>query len=374
MRRLAVLFGLLAAGLTLPSAPGQAQQEALSWRERVVPAGDYVVITDIGNGTSEVLIAAPSVVSGTWRFWIRLHDASSDLEIRDPADGRRVASMPANRLASGDWSPYFDLLTVVMEVPSDATVEVRMIGFPQTALGTQTPVGALNLTPVLSDDIPFRVRNLSAAVGHLSVLEGHFEEAPETYYTYCTAFMITPTNALTAGHCVARGLEGRYAKLVMGYVDEAVPGGAGWHEVSVLAQSPGLDVAILSVTPPVVSAQPFRLADEEPPPARELLVYQHFEGAPMAVSDDTDCLMTGNLFDGPFHIVNGAGSRELGVIFGHGCDTTKSSSGAPVVDRHTLRVVGLHQRGYGASGAQENRALRLEALRGFVTKSLGTGE
>ncbi|MBY6006699.1 serine protease [Salipiger bermudensis] len=372
MKPRAVVLGLLVVGFGLASVPGMAQQLAEASRERVVPAGDYVIVAEVGGGKSELLIAAPSVVTGTWRFWIRLHDASSDLVIRDPADGRTVASMPVDRLASGDWSPYLDILTAVMEVPTAAMVEVRMIGFPQVALGTQTPVGALNLTPVLSSDIPFRVRRLNKAVGHLSILEGRFGEAQDTYYTYCTAFMIAPSHALTAHHCVERGLEGRYAKLVMGFVDETAPDGAGRHEVAIMAQSRALDVALLAVTPPVPAAAAFRLADQEPEPERELLVYQHFEGAPMAVSQDADCLTTGNLFDGPFHIKDGTGHNEAGVVFGHGCDTTKSSSGAPVVDRHTLLVVGLHQRGYGVSGAQENRALRLDALRTFVTQSLET--
>jgi len=100
------------------------------------------------------------------------------------------------------------------------------------------------------------------------------------------------------------------------------------------------------------------------------MVLQHFAAAPLSLSQDADCLRLDTLFDGPlfWDAEAGEGRTVHQAAFGHGCDTTGTSSGSPVLDRATYQVQGLHQQGFRESDAPENRALRAALIAEFLAE------
>lgn len=360
------LFSLvLAAMLALPHA-APAQSTIQLTRERVLDAFEYVEVHKINDNKLEVVIDAPTLVDKKWRFFLRAPNARRSVTLLDIRDGSKLAVIPLDQLKRGTWSPHLELQTVFFEIDADAGLEVQMIGFPVVSIGTQTPVGELELKPVHGLEMPFRLRQLTEAVGQLAVVEGQLGGQGTTFFTYCTAFLIAPNRALTAEHCVSRGLDDRFAQVTFGFTTEQAPLGTGRHDVAILDKSRALDLAILTISPPSTVETMFELSAREPAPETELLVFQHYGGDPLSISDDDDCLTTGDRFKGPIFLTDSGIDSLPDVAFGHGCDTTKSSSGAPVVDRETLSLVGLHQRGYGSGEQQVNRALRLNQLRAFL--------
>lgn len=371
--RSAILAALLFVG-----ASGIAAEQTVApvSRERVLGAADHIQTFDIGSDRVETIVDAPAVANTPWRFFVRARNADASLTLRDTnaADGPVIARIPLDSLKHGTWSPYLTARSVFFEAADAADVAVEMIGFRETSVGTQTPVGKLNLEPVSSLQLGLELRQLIGAVGHLAVIEGQLGGRGETYFTYCTAFLIAPDRALTAEHCVARGLDDRFAQITFGYVDEDQPLGFGRHDVSVVVKSRAHDIAILAIDPPREGQTVFQLAPVEPEPDAEVMVLQHFGGEPLSVSSDSKCLVSDTLYGGPSFLADNALTKLPGIRFGHGCDTTKSSSGAPVLDRNTFAVVGMHQRGYAPGGVQDNLALRLGEIKTFVDSEMAAIE
>lgn len=358
-------FVALFVALFVAVAPQvRAQVQAPVTKERVIKAEGHVKVFPSG-GRMGMIVTAPSIVSESWRIWILAPALTEDVVIRDVARGQEVGRILADRAARGAWSPYLSPLTVFLDLPKSAQAEVQLIGIPKTAVETQTPVGANNLVRINQRDMTFDLRQLIEAIGQLTVVDREVGGAGD-FFTYCTAFMISAGTALTAEHCVGLGLEGKISQLALGFVDAEAPDGVGRHDVALIAKSRGLDVALLSVSPPAKTHAFFEIADGEPNPAAELLILQHPAGEPLSVSNDEDCVVVGAYFDGPRHIVDRRVNRLPKVSFGHGCDTAESSSGAPVIERDSLRLVGLHQAGYAEGDPQVNRALRRDRLAEFL--------
>lgn len=355
--------------LALPLA-AQVTTERAS--ELVVDANRFVGKQLHNDNRVEILITSPTRTGDPWRFWIEAPGAEEDIKIFDISSGDSLHSIRQHRAVRGAWSPYLKQENVILDLPTTYGASVKLIGITSVQVDTQTPVGQLNLVRARDYDMTFDLKRLTKAVGQLIVLEGELKGAEETdnkkYFTYCTAFLIAPDRALTAEHCVSRGLEGKFSELVLGYLDADRKDDTDRHDVSLLRKSRPLDVALLKVSPPAGSADVFRISTEEPKPGKELLVLQHFGGEPLMVSGDADCLVKSEMFNSKPVVVNGATTRLPHVAFGHGCDTTKSSSGAPVIDRQSYEVVGLHQTGYLAGDPEVNRALRRDLLLEFLSK------
>lgn len=211
-------------------------------------------------------------------------------------------------------------------------------------IDTQTPVGVTNLTRVADRQLPLAVQHLTQTVGRLSVVRGRDNRTGKEFVTNCTAFLVRSDLVLTAEHCVHGGIEGRPAVLALGYNDPQRPTGSGERGVNVRAVSQAEDLALLAIDPPAEGVKPVRFAVADASPGLRLMVLQHFQGDPMSISDDDDCRASASLFPGP--LVFDPEGPKADVAFGHGCDTTVSSSGSPVFDRQSLEVVGLHHRGF----------------------------
>jgi len=345
--------------------PVKSQVVVEGMQEEVRPlAPPQVAVSAGADGTVEVRILPTANVVRPWRFWMRTPGVTETIELQELASGVVRGVVSADALVRGTWSPRVDAGALRFTLPQGTTPEIRLIAWPVSRMSTQTPIGALNLDRVADRPMPFNKRVLTRAVGHLSVLPKTQEIDPSgAFFTYCTAFLIASDTAMTAGHCVENILESGHAELVLGYVSGDAPDGRGRHSVTVAFHDRDLDFALLKLDPPANPRAVFAIAETEPSTGTKLAILQHFAGEPMSISDDADCVNYDVLFNGPSSIRDNALHRRENIAFGHGCDTTKSSSGAPVLDRETMNVVGLHQRGYRDGTHQPiNRALRVQHL------------
>ncbi|MCQ0093421.1 serine protease [Roseovarius sp. M141] len=355
------------------SAPVMGQQTGKALQEFVVPADAHVTEVVLGALT-EITVTAPHLADDRpWRAWLSVPDADQPVEILD-LSGRLKQRIPARDARAGAWTRYFDSRDVYFTAPGEA--EVRIISWREIAIMTQTPVNGLNLVPVKGHSMDLDLQDLTRAVGFLSIHYGDTDEtdgAPKRF-VHCTTFMISTTIAVTAAHCVEYGLDGKFAELVLGYTDLGKPNGAGRFGVRLAHMSRTHDLAFLELDRPADVPAVFTIADTAPVPGQELLVLQHYGAEAMSISDDDDCRLTDGVFDG--RLINDKGKivpRIKDLAWGHGCDTTKSSSGSPVLDRDTLEVVLVHQRGYDdrdGTVKPENRGINTHELAILVTDVL----
>ncbi len=167
---------------------------------------------------------------------------------------------------------------------------------------------------------------------------------------YCTAFLVTPDLLLTNQHCIANQREADSAEIDFDYDRDGAPF-QRLLGVTLLLSSCELDYALVRL-PERLERTPLRLAaalpaagvngangagDAAPP----LVVIQHPGGEPKQISIK-DCALSERDVAGRATCPQSLPASD----FGHGCDTKKGSSGAPVIDPGSGQVVGLHHLGH----------------------------
>lgn len=163
------------------------------------------------------------------------------------------------------------------------------------------------------------VRKAASSVGRLRVITSSGASS------FCTAFLVAPDLAITAGHCVS---EAKTADLVFrdGAAEEVYR--AVLPPVHVAASADGANYAVLRVEGNPGGKRGFlRLSTETPTVGQALgVVLFRASGEPLAVVGAADCKV---------RLVEGE-------RFYHLCDTGPGSSGAPVLSAATGAVVGAH--------------------------------
>lgn len=327
------------------------------------------------NGALKSIYVPPpeGAADSTWRFWVEMPQATAPLALRDTVSNREVGLIAAADARRGGWSPALAGGEVYFDVANEAEVAVPLLSWREATIATQTPVGALNLVEVVSSDLPLRLRRHVPGIGRLAVLKQPLSDSSpgDNSFIYCTAFLVSERHAVTARHCVDIGLEGRLAELALGYVATASEEDISRHRVTLAAGSEALDVAVLTLDPPADGAAALSLAPTDAAPDSELMVLQHFAAEPLSISDDVECLARAERFDGPITWNAEALRIETvsAALFAHGCDTTSTSSGSPVLDRRSYQLVGMHQQGFFEGEAPQNRALRVTLLRKFLEET-----
>lgn len=181
-------------------------------------------------------------------------------------------------------------------------------------------IGEDDLVSVDEDggNVPERYRALLDAIGLLAPLD-------------CTASHIGGGLVLTAGHCLA-GVD--CSELLVRWALRGSRAGSTSRCVEVLAAAHdgGADYAVLRVSPIPGAAIPIAPCSA-PAPGTAVTIFSHPEQKPLAWSNT--CM-----------IEPGAAAGRGGIEFAHACDTRIGSSGAPVIDDTTLRVVGIHDGGF----------------------------
>ncbi|HEX6904314.1 MAG TPA: serine protease [Thermoanaerobaculia bacterium] len=176
------------------------------------------------------------------------------------------------------------------------------------------------------------LRTAARAVGKLRILVNGSGES------VCTAFLVSPDLAMTAGHCVEGATT---AQLVLSNGEkeeiitvelppleiEAMPEGANYAVMRVKGD-PGKKYGMLPLEP-------------RPPAVGELLttVYFRFGTQQLAVADSPDCRVV-SIGPDMFHYL---------------CDTGAGSSGAPILSADGKTVLGVHS-GRDTLGGKGSRA------------------
>jgi hypothetical protein len=130
------------------------------------------------------------------------------------------------------------------------------------------------------------------------------------------------------------------------------------HFKKIVKTNPELDFTLLRLATPS-DRQPFTF-DTSVIENQLMVIIQHPAGRPKQVSID-NCKVFG---------AQVAGVTPALTDFGHGCDTLGGSSGSPVLDIQTGRVLGLHHLGYLPNNEPINRAVRIQQIIQYLNTEL----
>ncbi len=360
----AVVVAAVAAG-------GSAQGQALRYdRERVLAIDMRVERfsprrspTATGAGTAWV-VNLPPLVRGVPR--IRLHfdivqagvPESWRVRVKDLAGTtlQEIAGADAAPLGPGFWTDELPAAQARVELSWDGrgappVLEASRYAYTVGSATPQSTVGVDQRQPIAT--APARHQALGPAVARLRIMT-------EDGQGYCTGFLLGKDLLMTNEHCVRTAAEA--ASVLVDFRYDA-PGakpdvvrGAG-----LLRTSSDLDYTLLRLSRPVAAALGrLYLESAAVRDGQELVIIQHPGGEPKQVSI-ADCVVAG---------LGRPGASPAPTDFGHECDTLGGSSGSPVLDRATGRVVGLHHFGFRV-GLEEpvNQAVQV----GPILADLSTG-
>lgn len=190
--------------------------------------------------------------------------------------------------------------------------------------------GQNQLMPIAN--APLRIRRFGPPVARLRFI------IPGQGQATCTAFLVGRRLMLTNQHCIATADEMQSAIVDFNY-DR--PGATPQHvrTDAIVSSSAELDYTLLRLAadPPDGAGRLFFALDVDRVDHQPLFIVEHPSGEPKQVSI-ADCSISGVQRSG----VSAADKTD----FGHTCDTLGGSSGSPVLDWTTGRVVGLHHFGF----------------------------
>ena len=168
------------------------------------------------------------------------------------------------------------------------------------------------------------IRQIASAVGLLVVDDQGF----------CTAWIVSKDYLMTADYCVsALGTPVKRLTLRMGFISTHQAPVDYSVDPTPIEIDRKLGYAILRVQGnPAEKFGIIPLATREPVIGEPLFVLHHSSARPLALTRGSSCRVT-------------EAKTDLGISFGHTCDTLGGSGGAPVIAATDFRVLGLHHSG-----------------------------
>jgi hypothetical protein len=263
-------------------------------------------------------------------------------------DGRRWEHRPASAGETEFWSD---------EMPGDhATVElVSTVARPAVKLvidrtaGTTQPTVPRSITEPDEREAWNLQREPILTLGRSVVRLRFVDDAHGSVYV-CTGWLVfTSRYMLTNNHCINSEAEARSALADLDFNELAVvPRSVRFH--GVVMSDPRLDFSLLELAQPLDRA-PLSLGSAAAA-HQALVVIEHPAGEPKQVSA-RGCTVG---------VDTVPGTTSDPTDFEHACDTLGGSSGSPVLDLATFKVVGLHHLGFTTGDKPVNRAVHIEQV------------
>lgn len=303
-----------------------------------------VNLPPLPRAVSRIRLRLRALTAGDPATWeVRVRDLG--VETLQTVSGAMIASTP-----DGFWTDELPAAQVNVELSWNGQGERPVLESDRYAYATgmatpQAIVGLDQRRSITTATSTYRALGRSVARLRIMTDEGQ---------GYCTGFLLGEGLLMTNEHCVRTDAEA--ASLL---VDFAFDSWSARAEVvrgaRLLAVDAALDYALLQL-PKSVEASFGRVHLETVQAVRdrqELLIIQHPGGEPKQISLE-GCVVAGEQREG---------ATAVKTDFGHECDTLGGSSGSPVFDRATGRVMGLHHFGF-RQGVDEpvNQAVQISRI------------
>lgn len=233
--------------------------------------------------------------------------------------------------------------------PADLEIEVDQYAYARDPSVAQAITGRDQRVPI--GEAPPRLRTWAGPIARLRfIVDGQGGAV-------CSGFLVSRDLLMTNEHCISSGSEARSAVAEFRYDSHAaLP--TRYRGMALVVSNAALDYALLRLRGnPSQHGRVLFAASGPQLEGRSLAIIQHPAGEPKQASV-ADCKVSG---------LNRTGVGGTNTDFGHLCDTLGGSSGSPVFDWSSLRVVGLHHLGF-REGIDEpvNQAVRMQLIRAHV--------
>lgn len=310
------------------------------------PGVGVVASTDIKrSGASALrlhfLVTAPAAVP----TWI--------VQVSDKKDKKIWAYSSASDTNTDFWSD---------EIPGEvAKVEV-IASAPNTNL--QLSVDRLIVSRKPTEVRALTVNKLQSISEASSTIQGWGRSVARLVFVgdgngqfLCTGFLVALDLFLTNNHCIKTPTEMSSGLAEFDYDrPDATPVTLRFKKIVMTNQA--LDFTLLRLATP--SDRPPFTFDTSVTENRPMVIIQHPAGRPKQVSIE-NCKVFGAQIPGVTPTL---------TDFGHGCDTLGGSSGSPVIDIQSGRVLGLHHLGFIPPNQPINRAVRIQQILDFLNTEL----
>jgi hypothetical protein len=184
-----------------------------------------------------------------------------------------------------------------------------------------------------------------------SVVRLRFVDDVKKKVFVCTGWLVfNSRHLLTNDHCINSVAEMRSALADVDFNQDGPPSRSVRFRRLLLSDA-RLDFSLLELAQPL-DRPALMLGSVAPAVKQSLAIVQHPAGEPKQLSE-LGCLV---------NLASAAGITSDLTDFEHECDTLGGSSGSPVFDRATLRVVGLHHLGFLPGDKPVNRAVHVAAV------------
>jgi hypothetical protein len=360
---LSVALAILPAVAILPTRaaaqppPTPSPQTISVERSRVLGTAGVVQVVDM---PLHPLIAGPGRVfrqpvsaANTTRFRLRFRideqpaQPTWHVEVSTTA-GQRWGYSPASADVKEFWSDEI--------LGTNAEVQVHSAD-PQPALKLvidrivkATPVARPQSITMPDQREPYRTKAEPIRTLGRSVVRLQFVDDNEKKVFVCTGFLaFTNRHLLTNDHCINSDAEMRSALADVDF-DGGTAKPRSVRFAKLLMSDGPLDFSLLELAEPLDRG--VLILGDAPAAAADLVIIQHPAGETKQVSI-VDCKVDDES-------VSGTTNDE--TDFEHRCDTLGGSSGSPMFDAKTLKVVGLHHLGFNPLNKPVNRAVQMKLV------------
>lgn len=351
-----------------------ATPEPLKWHWEYVHPGptDWlrfrIVVRNAPAGVRWFIDLFDAAVGGARVDRVGPDDFAPIEAVRPPLLQRLPTAAPDE--ARGAWTKLVESAQARLELYADGEVGAMSVAVERCHFEFAAPAGKAIVGADDRQDLvvaygrEHRYYRWSAPIGLLL-----FQRLSDGRDTNCTGFLVAPLLFVTNHHCVSAAAQLRTATVEFGVESAPVSPPVRAAIASIVYTNPGLDTSVLRLAS-APSVLPAVFADRAPAAGDALVLIQHPGRRPKTIAVK-DCRVVAAEVEALV-----AGTR---TDFTHACDSEGGSSGAPLLDEATGRIVGLHHLALADPRSRDylNFGVRapalVEALRGVLPAAVGAG-